>query len=485
MQADVVVIGAGALGLSTALHCAIAGRSVVVVERQTAGSQASGRAAGLFKSVQADELRTRLARRSIDRAIRFADWAGVPLDVTRSGSYLIARTGAHREYVRTEASQSRGWGVDVRAASAAEVAGAVSYYLDASSTRFALWCPEDVYIEEPIDLIGAYQAAARQHGAAVLEHEAVTAITLSAGRVAGVQTARRSIAAAAVVDAAGAWTRQVAELAGGTVAVAPVRHQLLITEPGSTSQGDPIVRVVDAAVYLRPARGGLMAGGFESGPLTFDVSAPPDQVPLDRAVLDVLASQVEREVPAARGPVAEHRGGMFTMSPDGRFVLGPVPDVPGLWVAAGCNGSGFSSSLALGEELAGQITGSADPETLAAFAPARFGRLTDNYLIENGVWQYEHYYDPNSFDRKNAQEATLCPHVSAWQRRRGSLPPPAWSPYSERHRQAARSCRRSTRSSTRSTATGPPSGHSPRASRTRRPLPSRSPMSRRAISPRP
>ena len=62
MDADVVVIGAGALGLSTALHCALAGRSVIVLDRHEAGSQASGRAAGLFKSVQADELRTRLYR---------------------------------------------------------------------------------------------------------------------------------------------------------------------------------------------------------------------------------------------------------------------------------------------------------------------------------------------------------------------------------------------------------------------------------------
>lgn len=401
MQADVVVIGAGALGLSTALHCAISGRSVVVVERETAGSQASGRAAGLFKSVQADELRTRLARRSIDRAVSFADWAGVPLAVTRSGSYLIARTGAHGEYLRTEGGQSVGWGVDLSEASNAQVADAVSFYQDASSTACALWCPEDIYLEEPMDLISAYRAAGRLHGVEVLEHEAVTTITLSRGEVTGVETVQRAIAAAAVVDAAGAWTRQVAELAGGTVAVAPVRHQLLITEPTNTDPADPIVRVVDAAVYLRPARGGLMAGGFERGPLAFDVSAPPGQVPLDRAVLDGLASQVEREVPAARGAVAELRGGMFTMSPDGRFVLGPVPDVPGLWVAAGCNGSGFSSSLALGEELAGLITGSsADPGALAALAPARFGQVSDDYLIENGVWQYEHYYDQDT-----AQEA--------------------------------------------------------------------------------
>ena len=86
MDADVAVIGAGALGLSTALHCALAGRSVAVVERHTAGSQASGRAAGLFKSVQADELRTRLARRSIEKTVSFADWAGVPLEVAGRGA---------------------------------------------------------------------------------------------------------------------------------------------------------------------------------------------------------------------------------------------------------------------------------------------------------------------------------------------------------------------------------------------------------------
>jgi len=397
MQAEIVVIGAGALGLITALHCAIAGRSVIVVERDTAGSQASGRAAGLFKSVQADELRTRLARRSIDLAVTFGDWAGVPLDVTRSGSYLVARTEAHRDYLRTEASQSSRWGVDLREANASEVADGVSYSKRSQSTEFALWCPEDVYIAEPIDLVNAYAAAARMRGVGLLEHEPVIAITMSGRKVTGVETSQRSISTPTVVDAAGAWTRQVAELAGTKVALAPVRHQLLITEPDAIAASDPIVRVVDAAVYLRPARGGLMVGGFEKAPLAFDVGAPPAEMPLDRDVLDELAGQVSREAPAALSPVAEHRGGMFTMSPDGRFVLGPIPDVPGLWVASGCNGSGFSSSPALGEELAAQITGTS-PE-LPALSPARFGALADSVLsdsalISKGVWQYEHYYDP-------------------------------------------------------------------------------------------
>src|SRR5260221_14171824 len=216
MKADVVVIGAGALGLSTALHCAIAGRSVVVVERDTAGSHASGRAAGLFKSVQTDELRTGLARRSIAKALRFGDWAGVELDVTRSGSYLIARTAAHQGLLRTEQRQSREWGVDIRAANAGEVTANVSYYQE-SGSEFALWCPEDVYIAEPTDLMRAYVDACRLHGAELLEHEQVMAVTLARGQVAGVQTAPRAISNKGLLEPAAGGARQVGTLAPTTV----------------------------------------------------------------------------------------------------------------------------------------------------------------------------------------------------------------------------------------------------------------------------
>ena len=394
------MIGAGALGLSTALHCAMSGRSVAVVERHTAGSQASGRAAGLFKSVQADELRTRLARRSIAKAVTFADWAGTPLAVARSGSFLIARTVQHREFLRRELAQSRRWGADVREATPAPL----SYYRPAGD-EFALWCPEDVYIEEPASLIEAYLAACQRHQAVVSENEPVIGIPVMAGRAAGVETQHRSITAPVVVDAAGAWVRRVAGLAGARVPVTTVRHQLLITAPDADIDlADPITRVVDAAVYLRPARGGLMVGGFEPDPLPVDprhlpASFTTADVPLDLGVLRRLAAQVTDEAPAASAaPVAEHRGGLFTMSPDGRFVAGPVPNLPGLWVASGCNGSGFSSSLAIGEALATWITSGTPPPGLAELSPGRFGRLPDDVLLDRGLWQYAHYYDPTAPD---------------------------------------------------------------------------------------
>jgi glycine/D-amino acid oxidase-like deaminating enzyme len=404
VKTDIVVIGAGALGLSTALQCALLGRSVVVIERDTAGSQASGRAAGLFKSVQADEPRTALARRSIELAASFGDWAGAELEVARSGSFLVARTARHRDYLLAEAAQSRGWGADVQQAGPADLAGRVSFYHGSDSgEELALWCPEDIYIEEPVSLVRAYAAACRRHGVEILESEAVVGIPFSGGRVTGVETEARSIdAGVAVVDAAGAWVRQVAELAGsgGRVAIAPVRHQLLITEPSAdVDPAEPIIRVVDAAVYLRPARGGLMFGGFEAEPLPVDPREQPpsfrtDDIPLELGVLREMARQVAGEAPlASSAAVAEHRGGLFTMSPDGRFVVGPVPDAPGFWVASGCNGSGFSSSPAIGEALARWITGG-DPPGLATLSPDRFPAMTDDLLIKNGIWQYAHYYDP-------------------------------------------------------------------------------------------
>jgi glycine/D-amino acid oxidase-like deaminating enzyme len=406
MKADVAVVGAGALGLSTALHCGLGGRSVVVLDRRSPGSQASGRAAGLFKSVQGDEVRTFLARRSIDLVRAFAGWAGVPLDVAASGSLLIARSAGHKKLLAAELAQSLRWGVDLAVISPAEAGQRTGGYCLPAGDEDVVWCPEDVYLEEPGALIDAYLAAARRAGVQVLADEPVTAVTTRAGAVTGLQTATRHIETGVVVDAAGAWVRQVGELAGAWVAAAPVRHQLLVTEPlPEVPAGAPISRILDSAVYLRPARGGLMLGGFEAAPLAIDPRAEPpefdtDDVPLDRGVLDAMAASVADLAPAAQAAaagqaVAEHRGGLFTMSPDGRFLAGPVPEVPGLWVASGCNGSGFSSSPAIGEALAQWITSGRPEVDLSALSPARFsGVLTDEGLVERGIWQYSHYYDP-------------------------------------------------------------------------------------------
>ena len=391
------MVGAGALGLSSALHLALLGRDVVVVDQADAGSQASGRAAGLFKCIQADEVRSALARRSIERALTFADWTGVPLPVQRSGSIAIARTDRHAAVLADEVEDSRRWGAEILDLEASDLHARSSFYRPSGPERM-WWCPGDVYIEEPMSLIEAYLAACRGLGVEVREREEVIGVDVAAGAIAAVHTTSGRIEAGTLVDAAGAWTARVARLAGAWLPIAPVRHQLLITPPSAeVDPGDPIIRVVDSAVYIRPARGGLMLGGFEADPLPIepDGGFSTDDVPLDLGVLRRMADAVRGEIPALReAPVAEHRGGMFTMVPDGRFLAGPVPGVDGLWVASGCNGSGFSSSLGIGEALAAQITGAPSFVDLTPLAPARHSRMEDDDLVKAAIWQYAHYYDP-------------------------------------------------------------------------------------------
>ena len=399
MKADVVVVGAGALGLSTALHCSLRNYSVVVVERDSVGSQASGRAAALFKSIQPDRVRTGLALRSIEKVLGFAEWAGVDLNVKTVGSYTLALSPEYKNALRLEAEQARTWGVNLSEVDPAMVSEAAPYY-HRNGSEFAVSCPGDIYLNEPSDLLDAYVAACQNNGVEFLEGEGATSIFCSNNEVIGLETSKRRIDTKNVVNAAGAWSRSLGERFGATVATVPVRHQLFITEKTpEVEDGSAIVRVHDNAIYLRPARGGLMLGGLEKNPLPLDPRLESkefrtENVPLDVGVLRELASATANEVPVAvTAPVASHRAGLFTMTLDGRHLVGPMPGVSGLWTASGCNGSGFSLSPGLGEALAELITGGKPIDGFDALSPSRTENTISSSLTEKGVWHYAHYYE--------------------------------------------------------------------------------------------
>jgi glycine/D-amino acid oxidase-like deaminating enzyme len=401
-EADVVVVGAGAFGCTAAYYLARRGLRVALLDRYEAGSQTSPRAAGLFKLIQASAAHTQLKQRAIRNVERFSEETGVALPFVRSGSVMAARTPEHAALIRREVADSLAWGVEVALVDAAE-AQRLCPFLEAEGLLAAAYTPGDIYVEEPRFLLEAYLAAARQLGVEVLPHTPLTGIVVRDGEVTAVETSRGTIATPLVVDAAGSWARQVARLAAAEVPVVPTRHQLFISDPiAGVAPEYPIVRLIDVAVYLRPARGGLMLGGFEADPLPLDPTERPGftmaDVPLDMRVLDAQTASVGRQVPALQDlTIQEHRGGLFTMTADGRFVVGPVPGPRGLWAATGCNGSGFSSAPGIGEVLAEWIVDGGPSIDLALFDPGRFAETLDEDALRAAcVWQYSHYYDPHS-----------------------------------------------------------------------------------------
>jgi glycine/D-amino acid oxidase-like deaminating enzyme len=372
---DVVVIGSGAFGASAAYHLARRGVRVAVLERAALASQTSPRAAGLSSQVRATPALTKLAQRAVAKLAAFTAETGQPLRFTRSGALKIARTEPDAEQLVREVERGAASGVPIELVTVAE-ARKLLPILGERGIVAITWSPTDCNVE-PSELPIGYCRAAEELGAVLLPHTPATGFEIGAHGIEGVRTPGGTIATRTAVDAAGAWARVVAAGLGAALPVVPTRHQLLITEPiAGVGPEFPIARVIDANVYVRHERGGLMLGGYEADPLQPDVL--PDDIaalPLDIEVLWRLARKVSEQFPIFQDPairVAEHRGGLPTLTMDDRYLVGPLPGVDGAYVMSGCCVGGLSVSPALGEAIAEWIVDGTPALDLSEISPARF-----------------------------------------------------------------------------------------------------------------
>jgi glycine/D-amino acid oxidase-like deaminating enzyme len=400
-EAQVVIIGSGAFGSSIAYHLAVLGhREVVLVDAHDIASQTSPRAAGLTRQVRFDAEMSRMAVRSVEKITRFAAETGQPLTYAQSGSVNMARTDSTEAIVHAEIDAGQALGLGTRRLSTDEMV-ARAPIIRPQGVSAAAYTPTDLYLEQPGQLPLGYARAAQQRGVTLLPHTRVTGIGIEGGRVMKVVTPQGEIRTPVVIDAAGAWARLVAERIGLRVPIVPVRHQLYITGriPGVES-GHAICRLYDAAAYLRPHDGGLLLGVFERDPELYDMHAfPPDfqigDLSLDFGVLDRMTRSIRTQLAIdVDVPLREHRGGLPTMTPDGRPILGLIPGVEGFYVATGCCVGGLSISPAVGELVAESVHAALPSPSLDSFAITRFGRAFDveKVLRDACRRQYAEFY---------------------------------------------------------------------------------------------
>jgi glycine/D-amino acid oxidase-like deaminating enzyme len=399
-DAEIVIVGGGAIGCAIAYRLAEAGKTdVLLLEKNAAlASATTAQAAGLVGQVRSAEDRVRLAMDSVATFAKLQTHDGATPNWRQVGSLRIALTDARAREFHDLLAVAHRAGLEVELLD--QVAAATRWPgLLTTDVKAALWCPSDGYLQ-PYDLAMAYREHARAAGVRFPTDTRVTGIVLEAGAVAAVETSRGRIRCAKAIVATGAHGWHVARLAGVELPIVPVRHEYFITVPVGLQPDLPTFRVPDATLYGRPDVNALLLGGWEPqamscDPRAYGLADEPSAIEPDWPVLANFAELLAPLYPPVASAGIRHVfRGWPTFTPDGRFIVGESRRVPGLVLAVGCNAHGVSGSAGIGRHVVEALLEPKPSAYVRSLSPDRFTETSWSWAEARREAQsvYERYY---------------------------------------------------------------------------------------------
>ncbi len=367
-SAEVVIVGGGVMGASTAYH--LARRSVhpvIILERDQLASGSTSLSAGGIRYQFSSEANIRIMLESVPVFERFAEEFDTEIDFRQDGYLFLATTQETWADFQTNVALQQRLGVPVRLLSPEDV-HALAPYLHLDDVIGGTFCPKDGYAD-PYSVAMGFAKKARELGVYVAEKTEVTGILVEKGRVVGVETSRGKISAPVVVNVAGAWAAQVGRMAGVELPVRPYRRQIFITHPfDALPPRIPMIIDFEPSFYFRREGPGILMGMTDKDePSSFNTDVD----------WGFLVQVVEKAV--YRAPVLEKAGfmrgwgGLYAITPDDNPIIEKdVGGVEGFYCAVGFSGHGFMQSPAVGRILADLITSGDAGLDLSDFRLERF-----------------------------------------------------------------------------------------------------------------
>jgi sarcosine oxidase subunit beta len=388
-KAEVIVVGAGVVGCSLALHLARSGARVTVFDK--AGEVCAGmsaRSGALLRMHYTFAPEAELAWKSLGY---FANWeAMVGRDAERHGCGFV-RTGfaivvgpPNVEKLRANIAMMRAVGIDTSVVEPAELQS-LEPAINVDDVALAAYEPQSGYAD-PVATTRSMAEAAARHGAAFKLGVPIGAIETASGRIRGVvDAAGIRYAADAVCVAAGPWTDRLLKPLGAAIGIRAERAQIASFKRPSTLKHCGCIDTISGS-YFRPQGDAETLIGL--GDVKAEYEPDPDSFREDNDAdfVTEVAERLAHRVPAMAGAgYSRGHAGIYDVSPDSRAVMGPVPEVGGLYVAAGFSGTGFKTAPAVGAAMAELIL--AGRSVTVDLRPFGFERLREGRPIRG-----EHEY---------------------------------------------------------------------------------------------
>ncbi len=375
--ADVVIIGSGIVGSSVAYHLSEAGcTNVLVIEREAhQGKGSTGKSMGGVRAQFSTPVNIQMSMYSIDFFSKFDEVVGHPADYRAHGYLFCATKGRHLEYLRANRERQMALGLrHVEWVSAKDIAKFVPQ-LRVDDVLGGTYCSTDGFVD-PHSVMMGFMLKARERGVRLWLDTKVTDIKVDPGnnegadtgsagvspaerfvansrRVTGVHTTRGFISTQVVVNAAGPWAAQVARMAGVELPVEPLKRQLVPTEPfDQLPKRFPMVIDMSTGFHFRrEGKGILMAWNDPE-------EKPGFNTEFDPAFVEKILTHAAGRVPCLADAEVNPRrawAGLYEMTPDHHCIIGPAPNVKGLYFVNGFSGHGVMHSPASGRITADLI----------------------------------------------------------------------------------------------------------------------------------